>query len=78
MAWTVDTVLDFDKANVGSALAVWNVGLEDEFVYERRITMNAEDMKAFVDEAKANLAKSLTKEVVQSNFSVTLASALNS
>ena len=51
MAWVASVVLDDDKDDVGTATAIWNEGLADEFAYSRRAEVTGAEANAFVAEA---------------------------
>ena len=53
MAWTVTFTPDNDKEDVGSATAVWNAGLADEFTFTARIRANRDGIAEFKKDALA-------------------------
>lgn len=53
--WTAKVALDVDKENVGNVVATWNEGLEDQFSYSRRITIDLTEGHAFAADANAAL-----------------------
>lgn len=63
-AWTIEFeaqgfgYADDPEKVVGVITAIWNAGLADEFRHSGKINLGDEDaVAAFVDEAKAQLAK---------------------
>lgn len=75
MAWTATVTLDADKTDVGTATAVWNTGLADQFTYTARIKQG--QASAFIAAAKAAQSADVTKKSLEATFSASLTTAMN-
>ena len=76
MSWTVQVTLDVDKSNVGTATAIWNVGLPDEFQYSRRAKISAAKGQLFAKEAMAAKRADIVKKARETPLAITLATML--
>lgn len=77
MPWKAIVTLDPDKSDVGTAVAVWNEGLSDEFTYQRRVKISNAEKTAFVAEAKAALLAEQGQTTKEADYSTQLTTALN-
>lgn len=75
--WKATVTLDNDKLDVGTAVAVWNEGLEDSFTYSRRVKITTAEKNAFVAEVKAALVVNQAKQAKEAEYSLLLTNALN-
>lgn len=77
MPWIAYVTLDVDKSDVGTASAIWNKGLADEFVYTRRVKISVAEKNAFAAEAKAALTANQNQNTKEADYSAQLTQALN-
>lgn len=75
MAWTVRVIKDPTKDNVGTAIATWNEGLPDEFVFSALGDTTQIDL--FVWYAKQSLIKRNMDREVENEKTVELLTKLN-
>lgn len=74
--WTLTFTPDNDKDLVGLAVAVWNAGQADEFLFSGRIDL-AQDTAAFIEKAKATQADRASKPTKSAAILAEMVTQLN-
>lgn len=77
MAWIVTFLKDPDKSNVGTAVAVYNSGQQDQFTYSDRILADLQGKAAFVLAAKAAQAADQVSTTTSSTIATAIQLLLN-
>jgi hypothetical protein len=77
MPWTSRVNVDVDKSDVGTATAIWNAGLADEFQYSRRAKMTAAEAQALKVEATAARDKELARRTTNADYETFFTNVLN-
>jgi len=76
MSWTAQVILDADKTDVGTAIAIWNEGHPDMFQYSRRAQISVAEGRAFAKEAIAAQREDVAKRSHEAPLATQLAAML--
>ena len=77
MAWEAQVTRDADKANVGTATLIWNVGEPGAFTYSRRVRLDVAGEKAFIEDAITARDAQIAKTAAGATLALKLAAAAN-